>query len=87
MTISIWFDYQPVLDKLLPSEAAAKLREVGEKEVADVLETAQGTQYQKFGIRDRLCAHIPRVSCTNPASKRFDPYPACGKYRTWPPLL
>ena len=59
MTIYIWFDYQPVLDKLLPSEASSQLLEVGENKTVDVLETAQGIQYQKFGIRDLLHAHVP----------------------------
>jgi hypothetical protein len=48
----------------------------------DALETAQGTQYQKFGIRDRLHAQVPRVSYTNPTNKRFAPYPICSKYIT-----
>jgi hypothetical protein len=37
MTVSTWFEYLPVLGKLLPAETTAKLREVGENKAADVL--------------------------------------------------
>jgi len=41
MTTSGWFDDLPVLGKLSPEQAAARLREVGEDEVAGVMEAAQ----------------------------------------------
>jgi hypothetical protein len=39
--MSVWFDDLPVLGKLPPEQAVAKLREVGENEVADKLVAAQ----------------------------------------------
>jgi hypothetical protein len=50
MTVSTWFEYLPVLGKLLPAETTAKLLEVGENKAEDVLETAQEIRYKK--IRD-----------------------------------
>jgi hypothetical protein len=41
MTTDTWFDDLPVIGKLPPEEAAAKLREVGEDELADAIEAAQ----------------------------------------------
>lgn len=41
MSTSKWFDDLPVLGKLPPEQAAIKLREVGEYEVADRLKAAQ----------------------------------------------
>ena len=48
MNTSNWFDDQPVIGKLLPEQAAAKLREVGENEAADMLEVAQDSQSKSF---------------------------------------
>src|SRR5947208_4343384 len=48
MTTSNWFDDQPVIGKLPAEQAAAKLREVGENEAADMLEVAQDTQSKSF---------------------------------------
>src|SRR5438309_745586 len=48
MNTSNWFDDQPVIGKLPPEQAAAKLREVGENEAADMLEVAQDTQSKSF---------------------------------------
>ncbi len=48
-----WFDDLPVLGKLPAEEAAAKLREVGENEAADMLEMAQDEQTKAFEIRGR----------------------------------
>ena len=53
MNTSNWFDDQPVIGKLPPEQAAAKLREVGENEAADMLEVAQDTQSKAFELRGR----------------------------------
>src|SRR5207248_9383399 len=53
MHTSNWFDDQPVIGKLPPEQAAAKLREVGENEAADMLEVAQDTQSKAFELRGR----------------------------------
>jgi hypothetical protein len=49
-----WFDHLPVLSNLPPKEAAAKLRDVGEIEAADLLETGQREPSQVFGLREHL---------------------------------
>ena len=55
MTTSTWFDDLPILGRLPPAEAAAKLREVGENETADAIETAKDARdFQTFGLRERL---------------------------------
>lgn len=57
MTTDTWFDDLPVIGKLPPAQAAAKLREVGEDEVADAIENAQykvTTDSTKFGIPEDL---------------------------------
>jgi hypothetical protein len=41
MSASRWFDDVPVLGKLLPRHAAAKLREVGEHDAAAALDAAR----------------------------------------------
>src|SRR5438552_3052239 len=48
MNSTTWFDDLPVLGKLPPEQAAAKLREVGEDEAADMLEMAQEAQVKSF---------------------------------------
>ncbi len=53
MDTSNWFDNIPVLGKLSPEEAAAKLHEVGEDEAAEMLEMAQDSQAKSFEIRGR----------------------------------
>src|SRR5437868_13284383 len=53
MYTSNWFDDQPVIGKLPPEQAAAKLREVGENEAADMLEVALDTQSKAFESRGR----------------------------------
>jgi hypothetical protein len=50
---SNWFDDQPVIGKLPPEQAAARLREIGENEAADMLEVAQDTQSKSFELRGR----------------------------------
>src|SRR5438874_10428341 len=52
MKTSAWFD-DPVVGNLPPEEAAAKLREVGEEEAADMLEMAHETQAKAFEIWGR----------------------------------
>src|SRR6266571_1709470 len=49
-TMNTWFD-DPVLGKLPPGEAAAKLREVGENEAADMLEEAQHETARTFEVK------------------------------------
>jgi hypothetical protein len=44
MTTSTWFDDLPVIGKLPPEKAAAKLREFGESEAADALESVPGAE-------------------------------------------
>src|SRR5712692_11691831 len=51
MATSAWFDDLPVLGKLPPTQAAAKLREVGEDEAAAALGAAQEAERQTFGER------------------------------------
>ncbi len=57
MTTEAWFDDLPMLGQMPPAQAAAKLREVGEDEVADAIENAQykvTTDSTKFGIPEDL---------------------------------
>ena len=55
MTTPIWFDDLPVLGRLPPSEAVAKLREIGENKAANAIETAKDARnFQTFGLRERL---------------------------------
>lgn len=58
MSISSWLDDMPVLAEMPARQAAARLREVGENEVADALEQAapsgQPSASQVFGIREML---------------------------------
>ena len=46
MSTSNWFDDVPVLGKMAPVEAVAKLREIGEGSVADALEGEEKTGYE-----------------------------------------
>src|SRR5690348_4304614 len=48
MYTSNWFDDQPVIGKLPPEQAAARLREIGENEAADMLEVAQDAPAKAF---------------------------------------
>jgi hypothetical protein len=52
MSTSDWFDDLPVLGKLPPEKAIAKLREVGEDKLAAALEEAQEGEGRTYGIRD-----------------------------------
>lgn len=45
----VWFDDVPVIGELPPEEAAARLRQVGEDEVAEALEAVRGTSLHTFG--------------------------------------
>jgi hypothetical protein len=63
MTTDAWFDDLPVIGKLPPEEAAAKLREVGEDELADAIEAAQRkvtTASTTFGILEDLLPFLPK---------------------------
>jgi len=44
-----WFDDVPVIGELPPEEAAARLRQVGEDEVAEALEAIRETSSHTFG--------------------------------------
>jgi hypothetical protein len=63
MTGSSWLDELPVLGTLPPEQAAAKLREVGEEEAADALESAAETAPASYGLpkilggKDRAWRH------------------------------
>jgi len=63
MNTDNWFDDLPVIHKLPPEEAAAKLREVGEDELADAIEAAQRkvtTASTTFGILEDLMPFLPK---------------------------
>ena len=49
MTTSSWFDDLPVMGRLAPEQAAAKLREMGEAEAAAACETVRATLRPNFG--------------------------------------
>ena len=49
-----WLAQLPVIGRLPPSEAAAKLREVGEDKIADVLETSGQEAPATYGLLSRL---------------------------------
>ena len=67
MTTSNWFDDVPVVGKMAPADAAVKLREVGETDLADALEGAAAeTTYEAYTMGDE------RVS---PWSRLFAPRP------------
>ncbi|HEV2582827.1 MAG TPA: hypothetical protein VGT44_18355, partial [Ktedonobacteraceae bacterium] len=53
MSASQWFDGIPVIGKLPPEQAVEKLREVGEDEIADMLEVQQGSAAKSFEIAKR----------------------------------
>jgi hypothetical protein len=50
MSASSWFDDVPVLGKLPPEQATAKLREAGEEDAAAVLEAGQQGTTRTFGM-------------------------------------
>jgi hypothetical protein len=50
MNTASWFDDIPVIGKLPPEQAIEKLREVGEDDVADMLEMTQESQTRSFEI-------------------------------------
>src|SRR5262245_30090983 len=52
MSVSDWFDDLPILGKLPPKKAIAKLREVGEDKPAAALEAAQEGEGRTYGSRD-----------------------------------
>lgn len=61
MNTALWFDDLPVLGKLPPAEAAAKLREIGEIDAAEVLTSAEKESPQTYGtwslLGDKLYKH------------------------------
>ena len=52
MDTSGWFDDLPVIGKLPPEQAIIKLREVGEDDVADMLEMTQEAETKAFRSSD-----------------------------------
>ena len=57
MSTSDWFDDLPVIGRLSPAEAAAKLRQLGEDEIADSVEAAQRdarASAHSFGLSELL---------------------------------
>src|SRR2546426_12701903 len=52
MNTTSWFDDIPVIGKLPPEQAIEKLREVGEDDVADMLEMTQEGQTKAFRSSD-----------------------------------
>ena len=52
MSTTSWFDDIPVIGKLPPEQAIEKLREVGEDDVADMLEMTQEAQTKAFRSSD-----------------------------------
>jgi Lon protease-like protein len=57
MNISPWFDDVPVLGAQSPDETIGQLRDIGEDEVADMLQASQNTQPSSaFGLRDWFLA-------------------------------
>ncbi|MEQ9548453.1 MAG: hypothetical protein RIM23_02370 [Coleofasciculus sp. G3-WIS-01] len=63
MTTDNWFDDLPTIGELPPQEAAAKLREVGEDELADALEAAQykvTADSTTFGLAEDLLPWLPK---------------------------
>ena len=92
MTTANWFDDMPVVGKMLPGEAAAKLREMGEDEFAEAME-ATGTEIAKPSMmtdasalslrpvrRGSFCA-MRALTC---ATKRSSPWPSTHP-TTWMP--
>ncbi len=69
MAVPTWFDDVPVLGKLPPEQAVAKLRKVGEDDAADALESArEKARSETFGIfglewpfQDRAWQHTAHV--------------------------
>jgi hypothetical protein len=53
MDSSSWFENLPVIGSLPPEQAAVKLREVGEKEAATLLEQSEGAEGQTFKLGER----------------------------------
>src|SRR2546423_1679942 len=58
----VWFNDVPVIGELPPEEAAAKLRQVGEDEVAEALEaislTSSHTLHPGWELPDKLWNHV-----------------------------
>lgn len=54
MTEADWLDQLPMIASLPPGEAAVKLREAGEDELADALASAAGAAPATFGVLSRL---------------------------------
>jgi hypothetical protein len=82
MSASSWFDDLPVLGKMPPEQAAAKLREVGEDDAAQALETVHGPDARTFGrpmwwpFRNRPWQHTAHAfGYLAPAAPGSDPLP------------
>jgi hypothetical protein len=85
MSTFTWFDDLPVVGALPPKEAAARLREIGEDEVADVLEAMReepsqvlgpGTRKHWWSLPDKLWFHTGHAfGYLAPAPPGRDPLP------------
>jgi hypothetical protein len=85
MNTASWFDDIPVIGKLPPDQAIEKLREVGEDDVADMLEMTQEAQTKAFRssdfrswlhLQDRPWEHTAHTfGYLAPASPGNDPLP------------
>ena len=83
-----WFDEIPVIGKLPPAQAAAKLREVGEVEAAAALETEQNLEQATFSgkrswwpFQDRAWQHTAHTFghlAPSPPSKEYLPINPAG---------
>ena len=78
MNTSPWFDDLPVIGKMPPEQAAAKLREVGEAEAAEMLRNLKRDYRQSSGVE---LVRIGGPFKTNPGSTPLTPS------ATWLPLL
>ena len=70
MAESTWFDDVPVIGQMGPEQAASKLREVGETELADAVDEAARMARAiwgcsaRAGISGRFCARLRRPGST-----------------------
>lgn len=77
MKTADWFDDLPVIGRLSPMEAAAKLREIGEDEVAiSLLDAARDSEErpQVFGLRDWLSGECPAWQHTTHSFGYISPF-------------
>ena len=56
-----WLGRLPVISSLAPGEAAVKLREIGENELADALAATPAAMAASYGLLSRLGIHRDRA--------------------------